>query len=366
MRLNLYKRGRVWWVRGSAEGVKVRKSTRHESKALAGKVRDKWEKELADPDHHRTHTATIDSAAERFMSELRVESKSPDTVRFYDVKVRHVRRLLGPVKLKKLTTDIIRAYLEKRTAEGAHQHSVFHERGALIRILKSAKRAKEWTGDVSEIVPKFSDGYEPSKEWRTPEQVWSAIRQLEPERGAAVAFCVATASDFSSIFTAQPEDVEATCTWVRGTKSGYRKRQVPRVPLFDQFLLYAIEHGRTVPGEPMFAPWGNMPRDLRRACKRAGVPGFTARTLRHSAATWMVKAGVPYPLAAAFMGHGSDAMLRKVYGHMAPEDAGRLIGERTDAFWSVPPVYPTPSKTAESVDTKDSPNTQDNRKPDAS
>lgn len=364
MRLHLYKRGRIWWVRGSEDGHKVRKSTRHESKALAGKVRDRWEKELADPAHHRANTATIDSAAERFMNELRVESKSAGTVRFYDVKVRHVRRLLGSTKLAKLTTEKILAYIKRREEEGAHQHSVFHERGALIRILKSAKRAGDWSGDVSVLVPRYADGYVPSKDWRTPEEVWAAIRHLEPHRGAAVAFCVATASDFSNIFTAQPEDVEAGFTWVRGTKSGYRKRQVPRVPLFDQFLLYAVEHGRKEHGRPMFDAWGNMPRDLRRACKRAGVAGFTARTLRHSAATWMVRAGVPYELAAAFLGHGSTAMLRKVYGHMAPEDAGRLIAERTGAFWTVPVVYPTPSKTADSADAKDTGPARNNTKHD--
>ena len=56
--------------------------------------------------------------------------------------------------------------------------------------------------------------------------------------------------------------------------------------------------------------------------------GFTARTLRRSAATWMVRAGVPYEVAAKFLGHGSTLMLQKVYGQLAPKDAGRLINER--------------------------------------
>ena len=65
----------------------------------------------------------------------------------------------------------------------------------------------------------------------------------------------------------------------------------------------------------------------------------------------MVNAGVPYELAAKFLGHGSTAMLMKVYGQLAPTAAGHLINQAMrDASPAVPATYPAASKTMDSVD----------------
>lgn len=325
MRLHLFKRGDVWWVRGSSGGEKIRKSTRHKSKTKAARVRDRWEREYADPTHFRAHQATVASAADRWQREIKATMNS-ETVRFYDVKIAHVVRVLGSVRLARMDHDRVLKYIERREAEGAHPHSIHRELTALRLTLRSAQRAKEFPGDPKATIPRYKSGYVPQKEWVTPEQVWAAIAHLPPHRGAAVAFTIATASDFSSIFTARPEDVAATRVLVRGTKTGTRSRWVPRVGVFDTFLRHALAYASD--GEFLFAEWSNMPRDVRRACRSAGVPEFTARTLRRSAATWMVTAGVPYEVAAKFLGHGSTAMLQRVYGQLAPEDAGRLIAER--------------------------------------
>lgn len=349
MRLHLYKRGDVWWVRGSEGGVKVRRSTKCKSESLARRKRDRWEREYADPVHFRAHQATIARAAERFMRELRVSAKSQGTVRFYDVKVRHVTRLLGAVRLTKITHDRIVDYIGKRENEGAHQYSIHRELTALRRILRSAARANEWRGDLKLLMPAYATGYVPMTDWVTAETIWAAIGELGPARGAAIAWCIATASDFSSLFTARRSDVEAKHVLVRGTKTTSRLRKVPRVSVFAPFLDYALKHGGV---DVLHEPWSNMPRDVRAACRRAGVPEFTAKTLRRSAATWMVRAGVPYEVAAKFLGHGSTTMLQKVYGQLAPEDAARLIDERMPAA-TVPAVYPTHAKPADSVDAKE-------------
>lgn len=361
MRLHLYKRGDVWWVRGSEGGLKFRRSTKHKSESLARRLRDRWEREIADPIHFRAHQATIDRAADRFMKELRVSAKSQGTVRFYDVKVKHVCRLLGRVRLAKITHERIVEYIGKREAEGAHQYSIHRELTALRRILRSAARANEWRGDLKLLMPAYATGYVPMTDWVTAETIWAAIGELEPKRGAAVAWCIATASDFSSLFTARREDVQPKQVLVRGTKTTSRLRKVPRVGVFAPFLDYALEHGGA---DILFEPWTNMPRDVRAACRRAGVPEFTAKTLRRSAATWMVRAGVPYEVAAKFLGHGSTTMLQKVYGQLAPEDAARLIDERMPAA-TVPAVYPTHAKRADSVDAKEPGNTAHDAKDDA-
>jgi integrase len=68
-------------------------------------------------------------------------------------------------------------------------------------------------------------------------------------------------------------------------------------------------------GEPVLS----VKKGLGRAAARAGLQGVTAHTLRHTAATWMVQAGVPIPKVAAFLGHRDSRTTERVYGHHAPD-----------------------------------------------
>lgn len=324
MRLHLYLRGDVYWARGSDGGVKFRKSTRHTSRRKALLVIARWEREFADPDSFRAHQATVGTAAERWMREIDV-SKNPETVRFYKYKIAHVVRLLGKVRLSRLTHERVLDYIEKREAEGSVPHSIHRELTSLRLTLKSAVRAREFHRDPKLVIPDYSAQYEPLKNWVTAETVWAAIAHLPNHRGGAVAWAIATASDFSTIFNARRDDVRRETVLVRGTKTGSRHREIPRVDTLEPFLRHALAYGGA---DVLFEPWGKMARDVRAACKRAGVPEFTARTLRRSIATWFVNAGVPYEIAAAFLGHANTMMLQKVYGQLAPQAAGRLINER--------------------------------------
>lgn len=329
MRLTLKLRGNVWWVYGSDRGERIRRTTGQTVESKARRLRDRWEREFLDPVHFRADQATVASAAERWMREI-TATMNPETVRFYQSKIAHVVRVLGPMRLSKLAVhghDRVLAYIEQRESEGAHSHSIHRELTSLRLTLRSAKRAREFPGDPRDAIPRYKAGYVPLKNWVTQETIWACIAHLPKHRGAAVAWCIATACDFSSIPRAERDDIEPTRVRVRGTKTGTRDRWVPRIKLMEPFLRHALAYA--APEGFLFGPWHSMPRDLRRACRKAGVPEFTARTLRRSAATWMVKASVPYEVAAKFLGHGSTVMLQKVYGQLAPEDAGRIIDERT-------------------------------------
>lgn len=350
MRLHLYKRGKVWWARG---GRDFRKSTGHTSERKARLVADRWERELADPVRYRAHQATVRGAAEGWVMETERAGMNPNTRRFYATKIAHVVRLLGDVRLADLTHAKVLAYTKQREAEGAHRHSVHRELTALRLSLKSAQRRQEFAGDVKSVLPRYSAGYVPRTTWLTVEQAWRLIGALEPERGAVVAFILATAADRSSAFAARPEDVTPTSIYVRGTKTGTRRREVPRVAMLSVLADYAVA---ALP----FAEWPNMHRDLRRACKRAGVPEVTARDLRRSTATWLVREGVPFEVVAKFMGHASTAMLYRVYGQMGAGDIGRIIDERT-----VPPVYRTTAESGDQTDAEDAvfPSQREGREP---
>lgn len=327
MRLELYPRGAVWWVRGSDGGVKVRKSTKQTNRSKAERIRERWERESLDPTYFRADKATVASAAERWMREI-TATMNPETVRFYDAKIRHVVRLLGKTKLSRINHERVLGYVEKRKAEGSHPHSIHRELTSLRLTLKSAERAGEFAGDPRKVIPRHKAGYEPQTAWVTAETVWGAIAFMEANQGAAVAFAIACAADTSSLWTAERGDVSPDYVLVRGTKTGGRLRYVPRVDVMEPFLRHALAYGLPAPNSLLFTRCPKLPTKARQACRKAGVPEFDIRTLRHSAATWMVTAGVPYEVVAKYLGHGSTTMLQRVYGNLAPAGAAALINEK--------------------------------------
>ena len=75
---------------------------------------------------------------------------------------------------------------------------------------------------------------------------------------------------------------------------------------------------------------GNIKKGFAAACRRAGLEGITPHALRHTAATWLMRAGVPMWQAAGFLAM-SEKTLRDVYGHHHPDylrDAADAIGRR--------------------------------------
>jgi integrase len=63
---------------------------------------------------------------------------------------------------------------------------------------------------------------------------------------------------------------------------------------------------------------GNIKKGFAAACRRAGLSGVSPHTMRHTAATWLMQAGVPLWEAAGFLAM-SEKTLRDVYGHHHPD-----------------------------------------------
>jgi integrase len=59
--------------------------------------------------------------------------------------------------------------------------------------------------------------------------------------------------------------------------------------------------------------------EARKYVERVPVTDVTPHVLRHTSASWMVQAGVPFPVVARFLGHRSSQITEQVYAHHAPE-----------------------------------------------
>lgn len=105
--------------------------------------------------------------------------------------------------------------------------------------------------------------------------------------------------------------------------SGAENKKHATIPITRRlrtFLLLARKRG--TPFGPVIhynqTAIGDIKGSFKAACKRAGLEHVTPHTLRHTAASWMVQAGVPVFDVARYLGHTSSAMVERTYGHMAP------------------------------------------------
>ncbi|WP_167370185.1 site-specific integrase [Komagataeibacter nataicola] len=114
-----------------------------------------------------------------------------------------------------------------------------------------------------------------------------------------------------------------------GRGTGNKGRSiVPMVPQLRQALTVAAE-GRTT--DWVIEYRGNRVRKIKTAfnkrVQKAGLEDVTPHTLRHTCATWMVMAGVPFEMVAKFLGNSVE-MIERVYGHHSPD----WLKKATDAL----------------------------------
>src|SRR5262249_14270608 len=102
-------------------------------------------------------------------------------------------------------------------------------------------------------------------------------------------------------------------------KRATNKRQPP-VPIPRRLLAHMRRWARLGKVKEYFVEWNGKPVEsikhgFRRAISLSGIPGkVTPHTLRHTAATWLMQAGVPMWEAAGFLGI-SPALVEQTYGH---------------------------------------------------
>ncbi len=87
----------------------------------------------------------------------------------------------------------------------------------------------------------------------------------------------------------------------------------------DKGFVFATETGEPVDPRNLF-------RALVIASKRSGITGIGLHTLRHSAATTMLEAGVPIHVVSKVLGHSGINITVDIYGHVSDE-AGRSAME---------------------------------------
>jgi integrase len=252
------------------------------------------------------------------------------TLDAYEHIAGRVRAYFGDeMLLHELDRHKVRAFEADRMRLVA-RHTVTKERNYLRALVKLGRYQGWCSLAIEELFSAgWRVGYKPRTRWLTEADADALIGKLAPKRAAHVAYILATAADWTPSTTAKASHF----AWERGrrgvifvpdTKTEFRRREVPVLSFTERFARLAFdyleEHGR-------FAPWSNGSniRDLKAACKRAGIDPCSFKDLRRTVGMWLHMRGGHAGLTALFLGHSGTEMVMRTYARLQGEQLGEAI-----------------------------------------
>lgn len=331
MSSRVYKRGKspYWQVEWyDVSGQRHQRSSQCTDRAAALARLREWERSSADPARAASAEATLRDALDALI-DLRAEEakagrKSHATVAFYVKKAGHPVRVFGAdARMTDITAGAIDKYIARRRGEDASDSTIHKELVLLRSACALAARRGLWPHDVGRVFPRgFSPAYVPRTRWLTPDEVSALLPHLPIDRAAIVGWIVATGAEWSAVQGATAEDHDLAGGWVRvrGTKRLARDRVVPLAFAWQREMVeWSLEHARSQ-GPRLHRPWGNVRRDLHRACELAQIDPCSPHDLRRTFAHWLRSEGGSPSTVGAALGHRDGRMAERVYAKLGPEE----------------------------------------------
>lgn len=274
-------------------------------------------------------TPTIGKVLDGYLA-ARTSAHSPETLRYSCI---NLKRHLGDLPVERLGLIEQTAYMTARRKEGAQGASAKYRTsvrpladGTLIRELGTLRTALRWA--VSEKwfrdapIIKLPTTPPPRHRWLTRDEarrLIAAIVSLHSKTFMGLAlFTGARSGAILQLPWANVDFVAGTV--YLGKSRGNKKRAT--VPMTDELrvILETAQEAATCPWviEYKGKPIKSNKTGFMAAAKRAGIQGVSPHTVRHTAASWMVQAGVSYQDAGHWLGM-SPEMVRVTYGHHHPD-----------------------------------------------
>lgn len=317
--MRIYRRGAagIFWVQWRGQRQSLGTNDRKAAELAFAEL----QRRAADPTYATAHETTLDSCLADHIADRKRLQRADGTIEAIGYHAGHWCRVLGAeFPLALFTPRSADKYIAEREAEGAKPATIVKEISTMRGALRSAKRRGQWHGDPATVFPEYTAPLSELDRHLTLPQVFALLCVLPTHRRPHIAFMVAFAADWGSLWTAQPGDIGGASAVIRGTKTSTRHRVLPVLPQLAGLASLAAS------GVP-FAPWskGSARRDIMAACRRAGVPEVTARDLRRSHGKMLRAWGVHPQLIGRMMGHSDSRMVERVYGRLDHEDLGRLL-----------------------------------------
>jgi integrase len=322
----IYRRGRIWWIKYYRNGKPFRESSKSQKFSDAKRLLRRREGEVAIGELVNPEQVRFDELAEDFLNDYRTNNRK-SLVWAKRRLEQHLTPFFGGVRAVDITTDHVRAYIEKRQQQRASNGSINRELAALKRILHLAA---EMTPPKIVRVPYIPMLKESNvrKGFFEHSEYLALLRELPKHLKAVLSFGYYTGARESEILTLKWEQVDLQARTVH-LEPGSTKNDQPRtIPLSSEVLdalrIQKAIRKRSDPGyEYVFTRAGKHFRSFnvawKSACKRAGIVGKLFHDLRRTAVRNMVRAGVPERVAMAVSGHKTRSVFDR-YNIVAERD----------------------------------------------
>jgi integrase len=245
--------------------------------------------------------------------------------------------IMGEKVIQHLRPRDIRDFLAKRRAQESapSKATLNRDRQFIFAVLNLAVQDELIPTNPAASVGKFKEPPGRSR-WLTPEEVVKLLGLLSTSSAAWLApivkLAVNTGMRLSEILNPRRGDIQGSSIRLSKTKNG-KTRHVPINGPAREVLEKAGALNKRVGPEgagilifPNADGKAYKPSSIGHAFKRAvrlagfdteGIDAVTFHTLRHTAVSWMVQAGIPDRQIMATVGHSSAQMVSR-YAHLAP------------------------------------------------
>lgn len=328
----IYQRGGVWqadcYYVDEGRRKRIRRSTgvhddgTRKTQRTALQIAREIEASIAAGQGRKGRTCTVRQAIICLLRRDEVKGNSDATMRYHTEKGVALVQHFGKRDVESITEADMIAYAHRhidseRDGRRITRHTVQKELRTLREAYRAA-RSQGWVEGDPPPMPDLGTYYVPRVRWLTVAERRKLIAAMSADRrDYVVAYLRGIDPSELERLTAADVDFAARRYRVRGTKTRFRDRALPLDPEMEDILRRRC---RARPHGPLFEPWANDDRDIKRACKRAGIEPCSPKDLRRSFATDLARAGTPRKVAQKLMGHGDGRMLDKVYEQFADED----------------------------------------------
>lgn len=327
-------RSQNWRIRGTIKGQYIDESTGVSSQARAQEIRIKREYELLDRSIFGAKaTTTFVEAALSYLESRQPKGSQRYCIAGWNAASPCLIQDFGDTLVNRIDQAMVNSIIRKRFADKKPGTIVRNFLTPLTAVLHHA--AKQGWCDIPRPFtrPKFNDRRE---RWATPEEADTLLQHAGPHLRPLLLFLVLTGCRVAEAIDLLWKDIDFDQRWLvfRKTKRNEEARGVPiHLQLVDVLRQLYQAGGNPEADTPVFQthhgqPYADHERESggqvktawNGACRRAGIVELHLHDLRHTFATWALRAGMQDRVRKEIQGHAASDMGFR-YAHVPRPDA---------------------------------------------
>lgn len=325
------RNGGIFYVcHGSGRNTR-RISTRTAVRSQAEQFRAQFIAGLENP--APSPSATIDDLLDLYYQQHGPRTKSPDTIKYH---LKHLKKYFGQLRPEHVSNRSLQDYAIHRKKEGTKRGSQIVDvpisDGTILREVGTLKSALKFAAGMRWIyqIPEFKAPVDKP----SPRDIWlsrkEAIELIEatpsPHVKLFIQIALGTAARSGAILELSWDNVDFEHRLVDfGRGNGNKRRSI--VPMNDYLFKALKEAYETSVSGWVIEYGGSRIKSVKGAFRRLTIGcgiDATPHVLRHTAATWMVLAGIPLAEVARLLGD-SEKTVENVYGKHSPDYLKRAV-----------------------------------------